>query len=146
MAYVYNPRRWQRAPGSSLASQSRLTEGPQVPGRPTLFFKKKKNSGYLKVDFWPLLACILTHTYVLTTCAHHLYIQRNTIQAQTSSNRIWYSSLSAVRIYSWFVCLLLLLVVVVVVCVRVCGSRLSRSANLKIMTWGVINFECSALA
>lgn len=63
MAHVYNPRGWQRAPGSSLASQSRLTEGPQVPGRPTLFF------------FWAAISRLISDLYLHASLHTHMYSQ-----------------------------------------------------------------------
>lgn len=63
MAHVYNPRGWQRAPGSSLASQSRLTEGPQVPGRPTLFF------------FWAAISRLISDLYLHASLHIHMYSQ-----------------------------------------------------------------------
>lgn len=65
MAHVYNPRGWQRAPGSSLASQSRLTEGPQVPGRPTLFFFKQ----WLSQGWFLTSTCMHPYTHI---CTHNL--------------------------------------------------------------------------
>lgn len=100
MAHVYNPRGWQRAPGSSLASQSRLTEGPQVPGRPTLFFFffERLSQGWFLTS-----TCMHPYTHI---CTHNLCTPLvHTKKHYPGINRIWNSSLSAVRIYCWFVCL-----------------------------------------
>lgn len=99
MAHVYNPRGWQRAPGSSLASQSRLTEGPQVPGRPTLFFFFER----LSQGWFLTSTCMHPYTHI---CTHNLCTPLvHTKKHYPGINRIWNSSLSAVRIYCWFVCL-----------------------------------------